>query len=236
MLISLFGQAENVKLNNDSTRQLSKKMCDFFTEVLKNNYNGTNEQDLYEQFLTDYFEAWNKGLGVPDLILKVDKDKLTGINNDLLKRDLSHYYYFFQEIILLKPEDNIEKAKELFNRYPEIPITLVSPGIIVSRQKLLYADFYETHNVQLAFQGGFIKDIQQYNLKTVLSLNKTMKYARELSFFNFSAFLTKTEAKDELQYEIVREIVAVVFWKYLCLQAKVDFYELPNNLNMSFKW
>ncbi len=238
MLVSLFTQAGGIKTDNDSTEKLSKRMNTFFAEVLRNNYQATNEQDLYQHFLVDYFEAWTDSghLGLPDLKLKVDSKKLTEINNDLFKRDLSHYYYFFPEVILLKQEDNMPKAKELFKRYPKIPIVIIKTKSVASKHTLKYTNFYESHNVHLAFPGGYIKDIQKYDLETVAYVNKTMETVREIPFFNIATFLTKSEAKHELKIEVVREIVAIIFWKYLCLQAGVDFYALPKDCDKSFQY
>ncbi|WP_319591563.1 hypothetical protein [uncultured Draconibacterium sp.] len=223
-------QAMNIDVSISSNKQLTDKMKAFFTETLSNNYHGTSEVELYNQFLMDYFEAWTEvgATEYSDLKLKIDVEKLKEINGDLFRRDLLHYYYYFPEVIFLKPSDDIAKAKERYLNNTKIPIVLKSPSIILSKQKPTLTNLRKTHVSLLNYPEGFWKHIQQYDLKTVSYINQTMPNIGEIPFFNFTTFLLKTDASKELEKEIVQEIVAVIFWKYLCIEADIDFYSKPN--------
>jgi len=231
LVILLLSQIRDAQANIHVSKKLAKRMNAFFTEVLSRNYQGKNEQDLYEQFLTGYYNAWNNvvGMNLPEFDLKVDHEKLTKINEELFKRDFSHYYYFFREVIVLKPGDDIIKAREWFNHYPDIPITIKIEG--KKNESLLISGFSKVHSVHLSFPKGFIEDIQGNDLKTVSYVNWTREHIGEFPFFFMASFFTQSDAREELRFEVVRQIVAVVFWKYLCIQAGVDFHALPKDCN-----
>lgn len=230
MTASVIVHAGNIDVSIASNKQLTDKMKAFFTETLTNNYHGASEIELYKQFLEDYFEAWTE-IGAKeysDLKLKIDVEKLKEINEDLFRRDLLHYYYYFPEVIFLKPSDDIAKAEEKYLYNTKIPIVLKSPPIILSKQKSNLTNLRKTHVALLSYPEGFWKHIQQYDLKTVSYINQTMPNVGEIPFFNFATFLLKTDANKELEIEIVQKIVAVIFWKYLCIEADIDFYSKPN--------
>jgi hypothetical protein len=226
----LFVTASVDILENNNTR-LTQEMYDFFTKVLEKKYQEKNEVILYEKFLSDYFNFWinKENVNSDGLDLEVNKERLVIINNKLFKRDLSHYYFYFPEVIILNAEDNISDAQELFRRYSDTPIVLIKTERITFEKSTSKLPLSKMHSVIINPKGGFIKKLHKSNFKTVTSLTKSMELVGEIPFFNLASLLSKTEVKEELQYQAVREIIAVMFWKYLCMEAGVDFYSPPND-------
>jgi len=211
---------------NDSARHIGEMMYEFFTETLNQNFSGEDEQELYVKFLNSCFGSIESNIDkYPNICnLTIDKNKLNKINRKLFIRNGSHYYYFFPEIILVESEDNLETAKPLFNKYPDIPIALHKTRDTTTKKKLIFANYYQLPIVVLIHDKGFIEDLQKEDLKIFQYVTRQMELSREIHYYYISKYILN-EAKSELQYRKVRKMLAIVYWKYLCLQADIDFHK-----------
>ncbi|MFW5835533.1 MAG: hypothetical protein ACOCU3_01120, partial [bacterium] len=213
---------DTISAKQVATWKLTDRMHEFFIETLACNYNGNNVFELYENFINHYFEL-SKSSSTDETNLIIDKLKLKEINNDLFKRDFSHFYYYFNDVLYVTEKD-VARAKELVESHPEIPIITVLFEGDINKHPSSLQRFEESHNIYLPLNYGFINEIGKDNIKTITYIKKITDAAGTLNLGLLASFIVNFEGKDELHFEEVQRIISVMFWKYLCLQAGFDFY------------
>ncbi len=224
--ISVYGQEKitsSIK-DNEVTEIIIDKMYDYFTKILSENYDKKKDKDLYSEFLADYVNYWLKinNNNIEDFFEIKNIDGLKSINQELFIRDTSHYYYFFPELIILTEEEfqNVEQLR-LKNSNPEI---VYHYSKWVSDRCLTFENYYVSHSVMVLFNNGFTNYLKNGEFETFKYLSHLIEHTGNVPFFKLASFLTQTEAKSELKYREVREVVTIVFWKLLCLQAGINFH------------
>jgi hypothetical protein len=218
---------------NDTAQALSIKMYRFFVETLKNNYRTSDEQKLFEEFLTEYSNNWESRDKNEEFSfdIEIDTQKLKKITLDLLTHDHSHYYYFFQEIIMLRSKEEFERKKEYYSLHPDIPMGLFMPGRTNPNLKKKVPKVYEVHAVYLNPKGGFMKDLQKNRNLTICGNIEGQMDMGMVAFYRLAAYVAhRDRPKKELQSLKSREAVAIIFWKFLCLEADVEFHKPPKEL------
>ena len=139
--------SNTILANRNISQQLMDRMHGFFIETLANNYKGNNEYELYKNFINHYFEH-SKSRSTDEINLIIDKRELKEINNDLFKRDFSHFYYFFNDVLYITEKD-AERANKLVENHPDMPImTILFEGDINNRPSHI-PKFEEIHNIYL---------------------------------------------------------------------------------------
>jgi hypothetical protein len=219
----IYGQNKQLVQGDDTAQAL-----------IKNRYGDSDEQILFEKFLIEYTYEWEKQLKGQDFCfdIKTDTQKLKKITQDLLTHDQSHYYYFFQEIIILKSEEELKQKKDLYSLYPDIPLVMIGPGKINPNLKKKVPNEYEAHNVYLNLKGGFIEDLHKNEELTICkNLAEGMEIMGAVNLYMQAAAVKYSDVpRQELQSLKAREAYAIIFWKFLCLEADVDFHKPPKGL------
>ena len=202
---------------------LSVRMTQFFRETLRANYQIKDDAKLYEAFLTDYFNYFqqiNTNSKV-EFLKTIDAEKLEQINRQLFVRDTAHYYRFYAEVIL-------KKASEIKPDAPLRPGEMGADTVIIQegepRMKMIFDDFYASHNVIVS--PAFAAFVREQKNETADWLGRELDHSREIAFIRLAMHLSQTDAQVELEDESVRTMVAIVFWKLICLQAGQDFHTL----------
>jgi hypothetical protein len=214
--------SNKISANRNVSRQLMDRMHGFFIETLANNYHGNNEYELYKNFINHYFEL-SKSKSTDEINLIIDKRELKEINNDIFKRDFSHFYYFFNDVLYITEKD-AERAKKLIESHPDMPIMTILFEGDINNHPSHTPKFEESHNIYMPLNYGFINDISNNNLKTIAFIKEINDAAGVLHLSLLASFFVNFEGLDELQYKEVQKIISVMFWKYLCLQAGFGFY------------
>ncbi len=222
ILISIFSLQANDFTQNE---KFTAEITDCFVNFLEDNYEG-DTVEMYQSFMKDFssiiIDGTNKdGKNKFDLDLKIKKDEVRKINKKLLERNNGYYYYYFNELIVIS-EENYKYVKPVCDFYKSIPFKIV---LIKSIKNENFTTHYEAYNVNLNPNGGFLQ---------MLEKNKDNKFANyiieqslaigEISLYDISAGFSKDEYKHWLNDEISREIVSILFWKFLCLESGSDFY------------
>jgi hypothetical protein len=230
----IYGQNAHLVQGDDTAQALTIKMYVFFTKTLKNRYGDSDEQILFEKFLIEYTNEWEKQLKNQDFCfdIKADTQKLKKITQELLIHDHSHYYYFFEEVIMLKSKDELKQKKELYSLHPKIPLRMSTPGRTDPNLKKKLPNDYEMHGVYLNLKGGFIKDLHNNEGLTICkNTAEEMEIMGAVNFYMRAAAVKYCDApRQELQSLKAREAYAIIFWKFLCLEADVDFHKPPKEL------
>jgi hypothetical protein len=207
--------------NQDTSRKLMEKMHVFFIETLADNYEGSgNTHELYKSFINQYFEL-SKSMDVYEKNLQINKWKLEEINNELFKRDYSHFYYFFCDVIYVGEGDE-ERAIKLVESYPEMPIHI---GIFKRDINRLPGrpKFEESQVICMPINSGFLNQIEKDNLISTLRIKELIECG-EINLSILASIFVNGYLLDDLKHTEVQEIVSVAFWKFLCLQAGLDFH------------
>ena|GEM_PF-5691271 len=221
-LCCIYGNMNIIASDNRVDTSLPKQMYKFFTETLHTNYKIEDEAKLYETFLNDYFEYYqhitiNKKIGFLD---SIDVKKLREINQLLFIRDRQHYYRFYSEVIE-------RKGKKLDFKPSDSPTVGVDTAIMfgptITKQDMVFDSFFESHNVVMS--QAFADSLDSRDSKTASYLKKRLNHDLYFSFINFAQFFVVSDAKSELNEKQVRLLVAIIFWKLLCLQAGQDFHQ-----------
>jgi len=209
-------------------QQLVEKMYNFFMETLKENYKSNSDYELYEKFLSDYFNRWITHTENSQLnsILKIDRSKLDAINKLLFIRDNNHYYYLYPEVILLKDNQDFQQVPIDEYKAKNVEVLLIKPGKTLNNNGLSIMDISKIHGVTLAFKSDYYLKYKQNSNSIFQNAQKLGLSNGEITYFNFVASIIKTDAIEDLKQQSSQELIAIVFWKFLCLQGGVDFYDL----------
>lgn len=213
--------AKNNAFSKEAHKPLSSIMCEFFTETLKENYEISNEADLYLAFFQDYkvyFESLRNNKDVS--FLKVtDMEKLQKINDLLFIRDTLHYYQFYIDVEIFTLDSFTIMDKK--NR-PNNPYKVFIYETSKRNHEMIFDSFFDSHNVMMS--KNFKEVVKNSKYETGKYLYDLTDLTGEIPFFFLSTYVLNTNCSEELKHREVRELIAVVFWKLLCIQAGIDFH------------
>lgn len=206
-----YSSTQNTKQNH-----LTKEISECFFSFLQSNYAG-DTTDLYRAFLEDL----NASLIYKKTIeFLVKKDQVEEVNKNLFVRDNEHYYYYFPEVFVVK-EDDYSLTASLVEEL-QIPIVLTEQRKIVDSR---HPGYYKTLNITLNKDGGFWKEIKGSNDNPFVSyLINQIERTGEVSYLTLSSFFSTSEYRHLLEKTENRQLLAILFWKFLCLEANIDFY------------
>lgn len=178
-------------------RELQADMLDFFQSTLKENYTGANDVECAKQFFRDFNEKWHDKKGFQ---IQVDAEKLKAINKRLFKMDYAHYYYFYVGRVF---------SEKKF-------IKSLKKGIPVSYAREIGPEKWVSgRDVDLG--SPFYMDI-------ILRDTDMMERIAFSNSISTSQLATHLLTQDDAQIKSKLDFAAVVFWAYLCDQARINFY------------
>ncbi len=205
-------------------RSLTKKLYTFFTKTLQDNYHSNSEDELYRRFLYDYLHNDVK-------LDNLDEKKLNIICDELFKRDMDHYYYFYAEFINYKTDKKFkDKTCQFFNgKYPGIPVAI---DCELNKNKLSAKDSpYVYLNIQ---EGSYLSTVDTEKHTSIKEVCECENNFKELNLYEISTYFLKGEGSQQLDRKDVKGFLAVVFWKVLCSKAHIDFYNLYDPQKISY--
>jgi hypothetical protein len=222
-----YTQTEGLNLSDAEAQNLATEMYSFFTNTLQDKYSVPDEAELYQKFLTEYFDSRINQINNFHFDINIDKKQLQKINKRLFIRDYSHYYFFFPEVMLLEQNDDLKVIQKKFCReHPHAPAVFIqSLAVDSSRHIRSVKDFYGWNSVKLTPGCCFIRHIESENSLTNQTIISSIKNYNEIPLFYFATAFIKGEAGEELKLLKTRMTVAIIFWKFLCLEADVDFHK-----------
>ena len=185
---------------------MAKQMQDFFLKTLKENYKSESIENSYFLFLNDFLEKKGK------LSLKIDTTEIKKINKKLKKKRYYSYYYKTLRVI-----DNSEKWDSLISSKSSN-----SKKGYKNVKPLDSSDKSIPSLVVFLNKSGHYKHIMKNN--ELLSFNEieiSYEHTPYLDFYLVSRVFMHFE--DDLEETIVREFISVVFWRFLCNQAGIQF-------------
>ena len=188
-------------------RLVLNKMGEFFDETIRKNFPTNVDTLSYINFQNCFWQTVAEGF---PLVLNVDKKKLKEINQILFKDH--NFYFFYVRVIDMWPsrltKDYVHPVED------SIPTHWSINSRGVKRQKYLITPELN--------RKGYI---------TVPEDDPVVKYMKEnyakaggLSPTNYSIEFMVRELSHELS-QPVKEYLAVIYWKYLCILAGVDMEE-----------
>ena len=185
-------------------RLVLSKMGKFFDETIRKNFPAEKDTLSYINFTVCLWQTVADGF---PLVLNIDKTKLKEINQILFK---DHNYYFFYTRVIdmwptdprgyVYPVDSIPTSREFGSNMGK-----------VKRKK-----YKIQPNVN---RNGYIKVRDEDN--------PVIKYVKE-DFVSAGDFSMSSYYYEGIFHELsqqVKEYLAVIYWKYLCILAGVDLEE-----------
>jgi len=186
---------------NDNSSKLVYEMKSYFLETLKNNYGDRSANQLIFEFLSMYQEKEGK------MSLVLDKEKLKKINNKLSQ--VNNYYRYYPSLIFAQSNDEFKRANK-----DSIPVIIFSPDRNVNNVTKfgVYLNYKFLSHIAKELNNEAIINIENYYHSTGI-----------VSFFMVSDSFVK--CKECLHNEYAKDFLTIVFWKYLCDLAGLDFYK-----------
>lgn len=184
---------------------IAPKMKEFFTQTLRETYGEYPEKELYRLFLCDY-NTCKKG----DVALTINANGLKEINKELFIDSVYFYYYpkllFFEsdEDLLRENERKWQSVRNSICFVGKKDRTISKYGIYLNRE------YFKT-----------IVDNTQ--IKAISDLYDYYSSVGFMSYFMFADIVLYNIS--DIEYNMLKELTAVVFWKYLCDKEGISFYK-----------
>ena len=219
LFLCFSGLTANSQTSNLNEDHLIDRMYNLFTSTLKDKYKISDEQKLYTLFIAEYL------IKQQDFKITVKRNKLIKINKKLCKRDSTHFYHFYIDVINLAENENLkEKAKEVESLYPKKRITVAKAKSDFNEHDVSFYNFPNVRINKYDNTDSFFSKEKEY-LRTVKIARELMDTWTQVSFKKFASLLAinnKAFYIDALKDKKEREVVAVIFWKLLCQQTGKD--------------
>lgn len=201
--------------NSAINDNLVSKMYDYFTSTLQKEYGIDSEAELYKKFLSDFL---NGRTYLSDL----DTMQLNSICNELFKRDINHYYLFYPELIIINEDYNSSKVHDFFvEKYPNTPIIIIQ--IKESNNSKGYKDSHITFINNS--DGSFLNSLSTSDYFSIKAINETINQFKELNTLDVANLYVNGKGLGDLEIKEVRQVIAMIYWKYLCSKSNIDFYK-----------
>lgn len=188
------------------------KMGDFFDETVRNNFPAETDTLSYKYF-GKCFARQDGDNGT--FIMDVDRVKLKEINQMLFK-DHNYYFFYARYVYLDKPLPDNETCTD----------TDSVPTVRIYRprnQRML--GFWWLFG-SLLNPAGYIKTIPEDNF-AVRDMHRDLEAAGAMSISMFASNILGVNVR-ETSNPVIKELCAVVFWRYLCICGGVNLAERKN--------
>ncbi|PTN08549.1 hypothetical protein [Mangrovibacterium marinum] len=180
-------------------RSLICEMDSFFRQTLIVTYGELADEQLYLKFFSDYIEK--RGV----VRLNIDREELNKINKSLFIDRV--YTYFFPKIIFA-------------DEFESLPADEIRNSLIFLGKK---DNLLTKYGVYLTGEG-YIEDLKIRNQSNpfVFELYEYRKLTGIVSYFYCAYFVMNNPGC--LKVQSTRDLIAVIFWKFLCDQSEIRFY------------
>jgi predicted DNA binding CopG/RHH family protein len=187
----------------NSNKRLTEEMKSLFSQILLNTYGDMNETQLYGKFLSDFINKEGK------VNLNVKSKELERINKKLFKDD--NFYYYYPKLAFAKDYKEFKRIKSELDCHQNVLIFIGKENEQVTK-----------FGAYLSNPGYFSNIINEYAHVSVLkTLNEYYFQMGILSYFVFADRVT--ENIECLEYPVLKELTAILFWKYICDQVDILF-------------
>ena len=183
-------------------RQVLSKMGEFFDETIRNNFPDEADTLSYIKFSKCVAAG-----SFSNVILNVDRERLKEINQMLFKDH--NYYFFYSRYIYM--------GKTPSSEYTE---STLGDSVPTGRH-------FGTLNYNAAFGVGPVLNFDGY-IKVVPDDNPAIRLTKEdiaiVGDFSPTVFMCNVMGINvrELSHTVVKELCAVLFWRYICSCACID--------------
>ena len=183
------------------------KMGEFFDETIRKNFPAETDTLSYYNFIMCVITSE----GFDRVILNIDRNRLKEINQMLFE---DHIYYFFYARYIY----TVRRRGEPLTIEPTSDIIDTIPTIRTSGPYPSNFGYYPVLNY-----AGYINVVPDNN-PAIKCVKEDMAAAGELSLIIFMSNVMFINVR-EVSQPVVKELCAVVFWRYLCICAGVDLIE-----------
>ncbi len=200
---------------------LTNKMYSFFTATLHENYYSVDEEDLYRRFLSDYMNS-------KETITKLDHEKMYVICDELLKRDSTHYYFYYPEFIEYKSECKGTNNSLVFfkEKYGNVPLVV---NKVLWQKDTVMKSVNDCPVVYLNTEpNGYLNGIDTLDYPSIGIVKSNYESRGQLELLNLARFYTEGEGVADLKEKEVRKFLAVAYWKVLCANVNADFHGISD--------
>lgn len=186
-------------------RQVLSKMGEFFDQTIRKNFPAEVDSLSYKYFADCFVQSGSNGM----IILEVDKAALKEINM-LLFEDYNYYFFYSRYL-------QIDKRSADAIQVPETDSVPTIRDYRPANQRLVgfWWLFGPVFN-----RDGYIKVVPTDN-PAIRDMQRDVEAAGDLSITMFMANIMGVNLREISQPE-VKELCAVVFWRYLCACGGVD--------------
>ncbi len=185
---------------------IASKMKALFTQILKDTYGEYSENELYKLFLTDYTKD-RKG----EVELTINVESLNEINDELFSDSV--YYYFYPRLLFL-------------DSYEDLYYSDVNKSQIINNSIYFFGKKdHTTSKFGIYLSNRYLNEIVIRN-PNIKALNDIYNYSSAMGIVSYFmiADIVLTNFTD-IENEVLKELTAVVFWKYLCDKKGISFYK-----------
>lgn len=187
----------------NSNRRLTEDMKSLFSQILLESYGEMNDTRLYGKFLIDFLNKEGK------VELNVNSNELERINRVLFTDENFDYYY--PKLAFAKDYQEFKKKKRELDCHQNVLL-------FIGKDKKQVTKF----GAYLSKPGYFNDIINEFpHIPILHSLNEYYSQMGILSYFVFADRVT--ENMECLEYPVIKELTAILFWKYICDQVDIFF-------------
>jgi hypothetical protein len=199
----------NKYANFSPERQLVvEKMGDFFDKTIRENFPGKTDTSSYKDFFHCIFI--NDTFPESQYILQIDRKKLAEINVDLFKDE--NYYFFYAKYLLIPAvmKDYMEIEHD------SVPTETRYIDNFSRRTNMMGWWNHIPHNHNGYFQRVMAKHIENPSIRNIDTYVK-VSGSMDISIFMYHKFDVR-----EMSNPVIKQLAAVLFWRYICFCGGVD--------------
>jgi hypothetical protein len=184
---------------------IASKMKKFFIQTLRETYGENTDKELYRLFLSDY-NTGKKG----DVALRINVNGLIEINKELFTDSV--YFYYYPKLLFFDSDEELLRENE--NKWQSVRNSVCFVG---KKDRTI-----SKYGIYLN-RGYFKTIVDNTQIKAIDDLYDYYSSVGFMSYFMFADIVLYNIS--DIENEMLKELTAVVFWKYLCDKKDINFYK-----------
>jgi hypothetical protein len=195
-------------------------MGEFFDKTICENFPAETDTMSYKAFFHCIF--FKDTLPESQYILLVDRKKLAEINAMLFKDEI--YYFFYSRYLLIPTKDSSKSGNYYYDNDSIPTITRYLDNIYRWRNAIRWWYYVpKNHN------GYFQHIMEQYADNQ--SIRNIKAYMEATWDIDLSIYRNYTVDLREMNTPVMKQLAAVMFWRYICFCGGVNFVERKESCN-----
>jgi hypothetical protein len=209
-----FGQPTVGKYANFTPERQAvlEKMGEFFDKTIRENFPAKTDSSSYKAF---FYCIFNKAGYESQNILQIDRKRLAEINAELFKEE--NYYFFYARYFTIQANDTLEMLPNS-DHLDSIPTMRVYVSDI-RRMEGMWWWYIFPYN---PFPGGYMQQVVKLHSDNpvIYRAGDDMRASGGFSITLLGGNIQNNF--QEISNPIVKQLAAVVFWRYICFCGGVD--------------